>query len=287
MSPFLKTIWNRLARLPNAWRWILKLIIAVVLLFFIIFPRPVLFIRQISRYTHPEELVDPDFPGIQEINQTLDSLLEQNPEQTELQLIQSYIYTNIEYIHDWDQWHNSDYWASPAETWRTRREDCDGQAILAVSIMRSRGYSQAQLGINLLHIWARIDSIQIMGAMPEENIRKQDGQIKLRLPSVKLILQTSAYLLEHFPAFRSLLILFIVLGLAYHPQTKRQPFLGVTIICLLGFILLRDWAIDTNMRSVFHLNLNFYSGVVLIGSSILFTLFSAKINSLIKRNSSK
>ncbi len=276
-----------MAQLPLYGRWALKLVLGVTFLLIIIFPRPVLFFRQISRYTHPERLIDPDFQGIHAINSQLDSLQKEHPDQDELKLIQYYIYSKIEYVYDWDQWHNSDYWASPAETWQTRQEDCDGQAILAVSIMQSRGYDTAQLGINLLHIWAKFDTIQMMDAMQEENIRKEAGKVKLRLPSVKLFLQASAYLLGHFPATRLLLILFIILGLAYHPESKLHPFLGITIIALLGFIMLRDWAIDTNMTSQISLSSDFILGIILMGAALISALCASKMYPLIKKKFTK
>src|SRR5882762_8266299 len=61
-----------------------------------------------------------------------------------------------------------EYWPTAEEVWQRRQEDCDGRAILAVSILRSRGYQSARLAISLDHMWAEVNCREKQPEMPAE-----------------------------------------------------------------------------------------------------------------------
>jgi hypothetical protein len=58
----------------------------------------------------------------------------------------------IPYSWDWDNWGCVDYLPTAAEVVERGREDCDGRAVIAASILRNLGYD-AQLVTDGSHMW--------------------------------------------------------------------------------------------------------------------------------------
>ncbi len=276
---FIHSPWYRLARLRPLPQALIKILLFGLILFAVCFPHPGRFLKQLRHYRHVDSLIQTDFKGLDSINAAIDSLLAgDSSTQRELKIIQWYIYHKIRYQNDWDLWTNVDYWPTAAETWQTGAEDCDGQAILAVSILRSRGYTKARLAGNMLHIWAVVDSIPLMGAMEEETVRREEGRIKIKFPSLNLALRSFGYTIEHFPAIRILIVSFSLLLLCFHPATRWRYF-GISAILLpCGLFLMKDWAGDLEYITVARLNFDFIMGMLLVLAGLLLAAFSKSIS---------
>lgn len=278
-----RSFWKKIDSLPTWLRFTLKTLIFLIVLLLVIFPNPKRLLRQLGNYRHPERLIQTDFAGMAQIQAELDSLMRIHPDKSELELIQHYVYQKIPYRFDWELWSNSDYWPTAAETWSRQSEDCDGQAILAVSIMRARGYSAARLGINMLHIWVEVDSIGMMGAMAEKSIEKRDGRTIIHLPSRQLLISTTAFMIKNFPALRIVLLLLTILILAIYPSKHHLYFLSTLVITLLGFILLKEWSLDFSPPENPEIDLHFMGGMLLIILAIVGALGNSKIIRLIRQ----
>ncbi len=270
---FIRKAWDRLGNRRPVPQLLFKLSLFLLVLFFTNFPNPLLFIKQVGHYRNTEALIQTDFDGIAQINSAIDSLLQddKSPER-ELKVIQWYVYKHIPYKNDWDNWLNSDYWPTAQETWQKKAEDCDGQAILAVSIMRSRGYPNARLAANFLHVWAIADSIPLMGAMEEETFSLEKDKFKIAFPSLNLFLQSAAYTILHFPAIRIIIIIFTALMLCFHPATNKLKLLLIGFLALLSILMLKDWAQSIQYAEIARINFDFILGMMLAISGFVIAL---------------
>jgi len=274
-AALIRSPWYRLAQLRPLAQLLIKILLFGLILFAVCFPYPGRFLRQLQHYRNTEELIQTDFNGIDSINAEIDSLLAGDSSvQREIKIIQWYVYHKIRYQNDWDLWTNVDYWPSAAETWQRGAEDCDGQAILAVSILRSRGYPNARLAGNMLHIWAVVDSIPLMGAMEEETVGREEGRIQINFPSLNLALRSFGYTIEHFPAIRILIVSFSLLLLCFHPATRWRFFWISAILFLFGLLLMKDWAGNLEYLPTTRLNFDFILGLLLILAGLLLASFS-------------
>lgn len=252
---------------------VLKSGIFVTVLVFVLFPNPVLLVRQIGGYLDMESLIQTDFAGIERINREIDEELSANASpQKEFSAIQRYVYQHIRYEYDWDNWGNVDFWPSAEQVWERKREDCDGQAILAASILRSRGFKTANLVGNIRHIWVNVDQQELMGPDKEQNIKREGGKTIITLPSFKLIFSGLAIYVADFPSIRNLILIFTLLILCYHPCKDLTRFLGLTTLGLVGFILLEDWAQEVMTLHVVNVTGTLVSGGGLLGLSLLLSL---------------
>jgi hypothetical protein len=233
--------WDRLAALRWYLRWPAKLALFAVVLLLILFPRLDLLARELHNLRHTEELIQPDLPAMAEINREVDKLAPANAtRQQEFKAVERFVYQRIKYQYDWYNWGNIDYWPTAAEVWERQREDCDGRAVLAASILQSRGFKSARLVANVNHVWVAVEQDELMGPQADKNFRKVNGKTVLSAPKWRTI-EDSIAMLSRFPASRSMAVLFTVALLCYHPCRHRTGFFVVTTTGLAGLILLLDW----------------------------------------------
>jgi hypothetical protein len=278
-------IWTRTAEIRPIWRVLLKITIFCCVLFFILNPNPKRFVHQVQRYFQTELLIQEKFTGIDRINREINALLPSNATpQEEFAVVQSYVYEHIAYEYDWDNWGNIDYWPTAEDVWARQREDCDGRAVLAASILRSRGFDSATLAGSIRHIWVQIGERGLMAPDTEQNVRISGGELSVSLPSLQILLESTALYVADFPTIRNLILFFAALLLCYHPSRKLSQFFGIATVGLVGFILFKDWAQDVNSGKLHGMNIYFWGGSLLIGTSFMCCLV---MNAVSKRKAQK
>lgn len=241
-------LWNAPARWRVPSRWAFKVALFLAVLFLSLYPNPVQFVRQIGRWLAFDDLIDPQFAGVAEANAAIDAILGPDPHpRREAAAVQRFVYDRIPYAYDWDNWGGFDYWPTASEAWARGTEDCDGQAILAASILRSRGHASATIVGNLQHMWVQVGDVGLMGPQSEKALeRRPDGSVRVALPSMSTSLAGLAFTLDEFPVARLLAPLIAVLVLAYHPRGRLDEFSVLLAALFAGFALMRLWAVDAN-----------------------------------------
>lgn len=266
-------LWKKVANLPFWKRAALKLAVFCTVLLIVLYPNPVLLVKQIDRYLDMDSLIQTDFAEIETINREIDAELPADaPPQKEFLAIQHYVYQHIRYEYDWDNWGNIDFWPTAEQVWERKREDCDGRAVLAVSILRSRGFKTATLVGNIRHIWVNVEQQELMGPDKEQNIRRQGGKTIITFPSFDLIFGSTAIYIADFPAIRNFILLFTILGLCYHPCNNLTRFLALITLGVLGFLLLEGWAQEMIAHHAVRVNGNFIGGGGLLGLSLILAM---------------
>ncbi len=265
-------MWNALAEASAPARFVVKCFLFVLVLVVVLFPHPVLFVRHIDHFRHHDALIQPDLPAMPDINAEINKTLPTNatPKQ-EFAAVERYVYKTIKYQYDWYNWGNLDYWPTAAEVWERKREDCDGRAVLAASILRSRGYKDARLVANLNHVWVQVDGQEIMGPQPEKNLRREGDKIVVTLPGMATLLDTFAQL-SAFPALRSLIIILTATLLMYHPCRHKGGFCFVAALASAGFLFLYEWSSLWMRHELVGIPLNFFLGMALLLASVVAAL---------------
>jgi hypothetical protein len=277
------------------WRWLetrrplkraaLKVALLAGVVLFALYPNPVLFVRQINHLLDTESLIQPDLPAMPEINREIDQLMATNaPPLTEFKAVERFVYRRITYQYDWHGWWNIDYWPTAAEVWERKREDCDGRAVLATSILRARGYPEARLVANLEHVWVAVGTNELMGPMADKNFRREGGKMVngklvgaktiITLPSFKTLLDSLAMTCK-FPAWRVVMILLTLLALVFHPARDGGRFAMLCAVTLIGYALFLDWCVRRVDRDTVDFDGNFPVAAGLILGALVFAWRSA------------
>ncbi len=288
---------NRLATAGvQFWRWLetqrplkrvsLKVALLAGVVLFALYPNPVLLVRQVGHLLNMESLIQPDLPAMPEINRAIDQLLATNtPTLTEFKAVERFVYRRIAYQYDWHGWWNLDYWPTAAEVWERQREDCDGRAVLAASILRARGHADARLVANLQHVWVAVGTNELMGPMADKNFRREGGKLVdgklvgaktvITLPSMRTLLDSLAMTCK-FPAWRVVLMLVTVLALAFHPAADTGRFAMLCALMLAGYAVFLDWCVCRLDRDAAGFDWNFPVAAVLILGSLVCAWRTAK-----------
>lgn len=272
--------WHWLATQRPLKRISLKLALLAVVVLFALYPNPVLLVRQVGHLLNMESLIQPDLPAMPGINRDIDQLLATNtPALTEFKAVERFVYRRIPYQYDWHGWANLDYWPTAAEVWERQREDCDGRAVLAASILRARGHADARLVANLQHVWVAVGTNELMGPMADKNFRREGGKLVdgklvgaktvLTLPSLKTALDSLAMTCK-FPAWRVVLMLVTLLALVFHPAVDTGRFAMLGAVMLAGYAVFLDWCVRRLDRDAAGFDWNFPVAAVLILSALAF-----------------
>ena len=254
----------------------LKLALLAVVVLFALYPNPVLLLRQLGHYLDTESLIQPHLPAMPEINREIDQLIATNaPALTELKAVERFVYRRIAYQYDWHGWWNLDYWPTAAEVWERKREDCDGRAVLAASILRARGHADARLVANLQHVWVAVGTNELMGPMADKNFRREGGKTVITFPALKTLLDSLAMTCK-FPAWRVVLMLVTLLALLFHPSADTGRFAVLCAVMLAGYAVFIDWCVRRTDRDAAGFDWNFPVGAALILGSLVIAWRTAK-----------
>lgn len=242
-------VWLWLAQLRAGWRWLVKGALLGAVVLFTLYPHPVLLVREIQHLSNIESLIQPGLPEIAEMNRTISAQLKPDAtKRDEFRAVERFVNEHIRYEYDWFNWGNLDYWPTAKEAIDRKREDCDGQAIVAASLLRARGFKTAQVVANLQHCWVAVDGMELMGPQTDRNFRRVGDRVVLTLPQLRTVLASTA-MITKFPAVRCLIILAAALVLAYHPCRNWTGLFAVLALSLVGFVLLLDWGNRFNPRA--------------------------------------
>lgn len=268
-----RILWDKLAAFKLWERVTIKSATFVSILIIVLYPNPILLIQQVRSYVDADSLIQPAFAGISHINQEIDGLLTPGAtREHEFHTIQRYVYEHIPYAYDWENWGNIDFWPTAEQVWERRKEDCDGRAILAVSILRSRGFTSAALVGSIRHIWVEVDQDELMGPDIERTLTRVDGKTRINLPSANLLLGSVALHVADFPTIRNLILLFTGMLLCYHPCKNLAGFFMLSTMGLLGFILWKDWARHVMATRNIPINFDLIGGGSLLCIALILSL---------------
>ncbi|MBI3877119.1 MAG: transglutaminase domain-containing protein [Verrucomicrobia bacterium] len=265
---FIGSIWTRLAQARFAWRCAIKLTALALLTLVVLFPHPLLLVREIQHVCDVESLLQTNLPALVQINHDIDALLATNTAKlTEFKAVERFVYQRIKYQYDWDNWGNLDYWPTAAEVLERGREDCDGQAVLAATILRARGHTNARIVANLNHVWVAVGTNELMGPQADKNIRREGGKTIVTFPALKTVLDNLAFA-SKFPVTREIILFFGLLLACYHPCESLAGFFGLSTMGLIGFALLLHWGGQRMDREVSGVNFDFVFGLLLLVASV-------------------
>ncbi|MCA9288820.1 MAG: hypothetical protein KDA05_09565 [Phycisphaerales bacterium] len=246
------------------WRWPFKAGIAVVVTTLVLFPRVDLLVRNIGHWARLDELIEPDAPGLAALESRVRERLAISPPEGEpgaastarpvdaalvLATTQAVVEDAIPYAWDWETWGVADYVPRVEETLAKGREDCDGRAVVAASLLRRMGHD-ARLVSDMGHVWVWTPSGQTMSpgelAGGEAFVRQGEHGSEVNLLAVfnlRAIVfdwaRNLAYGVAVFPAWREAVLVLLIWGLVLGRRPRwNGAVLGLAVL-VAGWWVLR------------------------------------------------
>lgn len=145
--------WRRFHERPWAVRAGVKAAIFAAVVALVLYPRIWLLPTWLERLRNMNTVIDPADPGLAPLEAEVRGRVRADaPPQRVLAAVQQVVYEKIPYAWDWDTWGVMDYLPTVRETLALGREDCDGRAVVAASLLRRLGH-EAWLVSDFTHTW--------------------------------------------------------------------------------------------------------------------------------------
>lgn len=251
--------WRALNRWPWYGRCPFKTLLFLAVVFFTLYPKFWLLPRTIERYRDMNSVLDPTYPALAPLEEQVRGALPAGADaRTTLVAVQKAVYQRIPYAWDWEVWGVSEYLPTVAEVFQQGREDCDGRAVVAASLLRRMGF-EANLVSDILHVWVDTPAGETMSPTGGEKTFVGTASGTKPKYSWKLLKNLSrglSYGVAVFPIPRELIILAALCVLTLQPRSSFWRRVAGCLILWIAWGMLRDAgrpaAIEGQWRDVLH-----------------------------------
>lgn len=198
----------------NERKWFVRLptkaLVLAATVFFVCFPYPALFWRNIARWRNPMALIEPHAPALQPWVDELQATLPPGAADRRIvKHVEAFVYDHVPYAWDWDNWGVSDYIPTVSEVVERGKEDCDGRAVVAASLMVRFGVS-ARLVSDFAHVWVTTAAGDAMGPGQPPAMVSTDRGLKIRWSAVPNLGRACAFGIAVFPWPREAIVLIVL-----------------------------------------------------------------------------
>jgi len=233
----------KILRAINGLRWPvripLKVMIFVLTVIVVCFPHLGLLVTHVERWRNPNALIEPDAPALQPWFAELRPKLPADTDPARaLPIVQNFVYSKIRYKYDWQNWGNADYIPTVAETVAAGYEDCDGQAVVAASLLRKLGY-EAVLVTDWVHVWVQTGQGDTMSPGGQKAIVAGDGGIIMQPQALAQLPRAIGFGLSVFFLHRELIIIGVLWLLLLRPVRSKWRNGAALAFWIIGLLLMR------------------------------------------------
>ncbi|HOW73610.1 MAG TPA: transglutaminase-like domain-containing protein [Phycisphaerae bacterium] len=253
-------LWSLGARCGDAWeslqdarfriRGPVKLLIFLVVVFLVLYPRPALFIKHVSHLRQVDALADPNDQAVAALSQRFDAHLRMlahgsqardgpgpNDPQFAILAVDRFVCREIPYSYDWDNWGVMDYIPTAGEAIARGTEDCDGRAVVATALLRRRGIDARVMG-DFQHVWVWTPAGETLHPLPKPVYRVTEKGTVIQWRNI-VNLKPVGFAFGAFPLPRQLVIVVAAWFLLLAPGLARSWRLLALGLALHGLFVAR------------------------------------------------
>jgi len=216
--------WRRFHAWPRRWRWPAKMLVLLTAAVLTLYPAVWLVPVHIRHLRNPNALLDPEHPGLAHLEERARAAAGADPTPRALRrAVEDTVYEAVPYAWDWETWGVMDYLPTVDQVLRKGREDCDGRAIVAASLLRRMG-QPAWLASDLVHMWVVTPAEELMGPGlgPKTFVADERGaRVTVNWGLLKNLGRAFSFGVAVFPLGRELVLLGAVCLTALHPWSSR------------------------------------------------------------------
>ena len=220
-------------RLPIKWA------ILGLTVFLVCFPYPNLFLRHVRHWSNPNALIEPDAPALQPwVAELRPELPADLPPGEALKRVERFVRKKVPYEWDWNTWGLGDYLPTVTELIEMGKEDCDGRAVIAASLLQNFGF-KAQIVTDFTHVWVKTDQGELMGPGRRNAVVFTDRGLQFHVLVLAGLPEATVYGIAVFPLIRELIVLFVAWWLLLRTNAgAARSFLALVLLCM-GLLALR------------------------------------------------
>jgi len=227
----------------NTWPWYKRLPVKWAILAFTVFavcfPYPRLAYRHLQHWRNPNALIEPNAPALQPWVEELRPWLPADlPPREALHCVEQFVYKKVPYEWDWNTWGLSDYLPTVTEVIEMGKEDCDGRAVVAASLLQNFGF-KAQIVTDFAHVWVKTDKGEAMGPGRRKAVIATDQGLQVQWSALTELPRASIYGIAVFPLIREMIVLLVGWWLMLRTNAGVIRSLFALVLLCMGLLLLR------------------------------------------------
>jgi hypothetical protein len=231
--------WRRLHDLRWSARLPIKAALLGITVVLVMFPYPNLLVRDVRRWRNPNALIDPQAKQLRPMLDELHKQLGPSPSPAAvLKAVERLVYQKVAYAWDWDVWGVADYLPTVQETLERGREDCDGQAIVAASLLRNLGY-HAEIVSDFAHVWVKTNVGEIMHPGKARSVEATATGLRVHWRTLMNLPRALAFSVAVFPLARELIIAAVFWALLLRPGMPKKVSVCGGALLMAGLLVLR------------------------------------------------
>lgn len=240
---------RRRRRLAGWLRWPLKTALFLAVLLFTLYPDPSLLARNVRHLANMSRMLDPANEGLAPLEAQVRERLgdARHGAHETLAAVEKVVTRRLPYDWDWNTWGVADYMPTVSEALEMGREDCDGRAVVAASLLKRMGH-EAWLVSDVRHVWVATKEGETMspGRAGKGLVATPSGTRVTVTPSTAWnALSGLAYGVAAFPLVRELILLAALTLLSMQPRSAWLRRWAGMVTMLAGLLLVRLYGTTT------------------------------------------
>lgn len=254
-----------------------KLLIFAAVVVIVLFPYPRQLIRHLGHLRNMDAMVAPDTAALDALEQELrERLAGASPDESSSneaaapegddpsraaargvqREIEQFVLEKVVYAWDWDLWGAADYFPTIEEIFEKAsqsdgvlREDCDGRALVAASLMRRMGYD-AKLATDLRHVWVVTPEGAWMGPGDATAVSSDASGNRVAWGTLlRNVPMSLSFGIAVFPFVREMIILLAAWALMLNRRTPARAAVVGLLLLVLGLLFMRQGFISPSAVS--------------------------------------
>ncbi len=185
-----------------------------------LYPRLDLLAANLRHWSDLNALIDPHDARLAALEREVEARAAAGDSDAKLHAhVEQVVYRAVPYAFDWETWGVMDYLPTLAQVLDQGREDCDGRAVVAASLLRRMGHD-VSLVTDLKHVWVVTPTGELMGpgAGAKFMIADETGtRLVLSADTLANLGRGLAFGIAVFPLQRELLIVLALWLALLHP----------------------------------------------------------------------
>ncbi|MBI5765254.1 MAG: hypothetical protein HZA51_17215 [Planctomycetes bacterium] len=241
-------------------RWYVRIPVKTAVFFlvvlFVCFPYPRQLARNIEHLRNMESMIEPHAPELArydaELKNRIEKIATTQPNgatrmpQAVQREVERFVFEKVQYEWDWNLWGSADYMPTVGEMFDKAKEnggqvkeDCDGRAVMAASLMRRLGY-RATMVTDLRHVWVTTPEGEWMGPGGAKAMvaTSQGTQVNWGT-SVRNAMTGLSYGIAVFPFVREMIILLTLFVLMLRGWSQPRWAAAGLLLMIQGLLFMR------------------------------------------------
>lgn len=226
--------WRWLHAQSRLVRWGIKLLFVLLVTVLVLYPKLWLIPTWLHRMRNMNAMLQPDNPELADLETQVRAAVGAEPtSETLLAAVQTTVNRRLPYEFDWNTWGVMDWLPTVDEALHAGKEDCDGRAVVAASLLRRMGH-KAWLVSDYTHTWVACDVGETMAprATKKSLVADDEGtRARVDFSMLENLAHGAAFGVTVFPRIRIVILLAAIVAAACNPwvRGRRQMIGGVML----------------------------------------------------------